>query len=341
MQQKDQITFKATQISLVILSVAALVALIYAGRFVLIMSVIGIGIATLVSPILKLLHEKFKIPRALSVITFLLLIALTCALAFWGMGSVVSEQLEELTVTAPELIEKLEGKGSAFYERYPIIQEQVSKLNITSTLKTGGSQIVKGVQSGTKLVSGLAFAFVIAMYASISAQSYLQLFVDLFPASHRPKVASIMQRLASTLRKWFRAQLIDMAIIGAMTMFGLWLVGAQYWALFGLLTAVLGLIPYLGILIMIVVAGLVTFASDPTMVPWVLGVFVVTQQIEGNFVLPAVMKDQVNIPEVPLLIFMLLMGTWFGLIGIFLSTPFFALLKVLHLEFVRPKLESS
>jgi predicted PurR-regulated permease PerM len=150
-----------------------------------------------------------------------------------------------------------------------------------------------------------------------------------------------MGRLALTLRKWFRAQLTDMAIIGGLTMFGLWLVGAKYWAVFGLLTAILGLIPYLGILIMVVVAGLVTFASDPLMVPWVLGVFVITQQIEGNIVLPLVMKDQIDIPEMPLLIFMLLMATWFGLIGVFLSTPVFALFKVLHAELIRPKLESS
>lgn len=333
--------FQAFQVGLAVLAVATFALLIYTGRFVLIMGVIGIGLATLVSPILKFLHERFKVPRVLSVVTFLLIVTLISALAFWGMGSVVSEQLQDLAVKAPDLIKKLEGKWSALYERYPVIQEQVSKLNISATLKAGGSQIVKGAQSGAALVSGLAFAFVIAMYASISAQSYTSLFVGLFPASKRPRVTLVMQRLASTLRKWFRAQLIDMAIIGALTMFGLWLVGADYWAVFGLLTAVLGLIPYLGILIMVVVAGLVTFASDPSMVPWVLGVFAVTQQIEGNLVLPLVMKEQVDIPEMPLLIFMLLMGTWFGLIGVFLSTPLFALLKVLHAEFVRPQLESS
>jgi predicted PurR-regulated permease PerM len=341
MQQKNQLLSQAFQVCAIVLAVSTFALLVYTGRFGLMMGLIGIGLATLVSPMLRFLHEKFKIPRVLSVVTFLIVVALVLALGFWGIGNVVIDQLEDLTLKAPELMNKLEERWSALYERYPIIQDQISTLNISATLKAGGSQIVKGAQSGATLVSGLAFAFVIAMYASISAQSYLKRFVGLFPASKRERVTSIMGRLALTLRKWFRAQLTDMAIIGGLTMFGLWLVGAKYWAVFGLLTAILGLIPYLGILIMVVVAGLVTFASDPLMVPWVLGVFVITQQIEGNIVLPLVMKDQIDIPEMPLLIFMLLMATWFGLIGVFLSTPVFALFKVLHAELIRPKLESS
>lgn len=341
MQQENQLKSQALHASLIVLAVGTLAILIYTGRFILIMGLIGIGLATLVSPILSFLHEKYRIPRILSMVTFLIVVALSLGLVFWGLGSIVSEQLEDLTLKAPELIKKLEQEWSALYERYPIIQEQVSKLNISATLKSGGSKIVKGAQSGAALISGLGFAVVIAMYASISAQSYSKRFIALFPASRRERVGQVMQRLASTLRKWFRAQLTDMAIIGALTMFGLWVVGAQYWAVFGLLTAFFGLVPYLGILIMVVLTGLVTFASDPSMVPWVLGVFIVTQQIEGNLVLPLVMKDQVDIPEMPLLIFMLLMGTWFGLIGVFLSTPVFALLKVLHAEFLRPQLESS
>lgn len=341
MNEKNQLTSHVLLASLIILAVATFAVLIYAGRFVLMMGIIGIGLATLVSPILRTLNDRFKIPRVLSVVSFIIFIALLLGLAFWGLGSVVSDQLKDLAEKAPELIAKFKEQWSTLFERYPMIGEQVSKFNIGETLKAGGSQIVKGAQSGVALITGFGFALVIATYASIASQDYLDRFVGLFPASRRERVTEVMGRLATTLRTWFRAQLIDMAIIGALTMFGLWVVGANYWAVFGLLTAFLGLIPYLGIIIMVVVTSLVTFASDPTMVPWVLGVFAITQQIEGNLILPLVMKDQVDIPEMPLLIFMLLMGTWFGIIGVFLSTPLFALLKVLHAEFIRPKLESS
>src|SRR3546814_19070316 len=67
----------------------------------------------------------------------------------------------------------------------------------------------------------------------------------------------------------FRAQLIDMASIGTLTSIGLWLVGADYWLLFGTLTGLLGIMPYAGIAIVVLFSGLVTMASDISRLPWV------------------------------------------------------------------------
>jgi hypothetical protein len=51
--------------------------------------------------------------------------------------------------------------------------------------------------------------------------------------------------------------------------------------------------------------SLITLASDTSQVPWILLVFTITQQIEGNLNLPWVMKGQASIPTVLLLIVML------------------------------------
>ena len=62
----------------------------------------------------------------------------------------------------------------------------------------------------------------------------------------------MLVKSARVVRVWFRAQLIDMAIIGAITTVGLLLVGVNYWALFGLLTAIFGIIPYVGVMLVVV-----------------------------------------------------------------------------------------
>src|SRR3546814_15492197 len=93
-----------------------------------------------------------------------------------------------------------------------------------------------------------------------------------------------------------------MAIIGTLTSIGLWLVGADYWLLFGTLTGLLGIIPYAVIAIVVLFSGLVTMASDLSRMPLVLGVFFVTQQIEGHVVLPLVMRDRPRLPPGPPLV---------------------------------------
>lgn len=131
----------------------------------------------------------------------------------------------------------------------------------------------------------------------------------------RAQLATVLERfpwILERLRVRFRAQLIDMAIIGAITTVGLLLVGVNYWALFGLLTAIFGIIPYVGVMLVVILVSLVTLASDPGQLPWVLLVFFITQQIEGNIVLPMVMKGQAEIPEAVLIVVMLFFGSWFG-----------------------------
>jgi len=131
--------------------------------------------------------------------------------------------------------------------------------------------------------------------------------------------------------------MIDMLILGIMTAIGLWIVGVDYWAVYGVLTALFGIIPYVGTLIVVGCAVLITLASEPSLVPWVIVVFVVVQQIEVNIILPMLMKGQVELPEVPLLIFILLLGSWLGIVGVFLAPPFFAIMRVLYIELYLPR----
>ena len=54
-----------------------------------------------------------------------------------------------------------------------------------------------------------------------------------------------------------------------------------------------------------------------------------------------VMKGQADLPEVPLLIFMILMGGFFGILGVFVSPPIFAVLRVIYIQVYIPKMEAK
>jgi predicted PurR-regulated permease PerM len=94
-------------------------------------------------------------------------------------------------------------------------------------------------------------------------------------------------------------------------------------------------------LFVVIAAFFITLAAQPELVWWVVLVFGITQQIEGNVVLPLVMKGQADLPEVPLLVFMLLMGTWFGIIGVFVAPGAFAVVRILYLRIYLPRLEGQ
>src|SRR5690606_8201636 len=126
---------------------------------------------------------------------------------------------------------------------------------IMSAIRAGIRRLVLGLRSGVAVITGLGFALVIAAYTAVGVDRYEQSVLDAFFASRRKRAEAVLKKCAKNLRKLFKAQLIDMGIIGLITSVSLYLVGVKYWAVYGLLTVVFGLVPYIGIFAVVAIAS--------------------------------------------------------------------------------------
>jgi predicted PurR-regulated permease PerM len=237
-------------------------------------------------------------------------------------------------------MQRLQEIATGVLQRFPWLQKNVASADMGATAGAIGGAVFKGAWSSVGVLGALLFATVIGLYVAVDARTYREGLVRAMPARHRERADRFVGQASDVVRNWFSAQLIDMMIIGTLTSLGLWLVGAEYWLLLGVLTGVLGIIPYVGIIIVVTFAVLLTLASDFSRLPWVLGVFMITQQLEGNVILPLVMRGRVQLPAVPLLVFMLLMGSWAGLLGVLIAPPLFAVLRLAYLEFYVPRMDA-
>lgn len=318
-----------------------LLVALYFSISVLLFSLIGVGLGVLVSPLLSFFKSKLSMPRGLSALVFFLLGLLSFMAVLYGTWYLISDQITDLTKRAPEIAKSLNTQFSSFLDQSPWLREQLNGFNVSETAKDVTDRIFKGLRLGLETMAGLIFAVVLGLYTAISLSEYFKSTLRMFPASHRERAKDILHKCATTLRIWFRAQATDMVILGAITTLSLWAIGVEFWAVYGLMTAIFAIVPYVGIFFVVITATLITLASEPSMVIWVLVVFTITQQIEANIILPIIMKSQVDLPEVPLLIFILFLGAWFGLLGVFLAPPLFAILRVLYLELYLPKVNRS
>lgn len=335
---RHDFVFNAKLILFAVFTVVFLLAL-YFFRWTFLVSLIGIGLGVLASPILSFLHRKYKFPRALSALFCIIALIILVGGLGYGIWLLVADQLDNLWQRAPEIWSNLQERFSSFLSRYPWLQKEIEGMNIGGTAQDVAAKFLAGLKTSVTGIAGLLLAFVIAVYAAVSLDDYFESLVNAFPARKRERAAHLLSKSASTLRIWFRAQLIDMVILGLISAIGLWIVGVNYWAVYGLLAAVLGIIPYIGAFLTVAVASLITLTSDPSLVPWVIVVFFVAQQIEGNIVLPLVMRGQIELPEVPLLIFMLFLGSWLGIVGVFIAPPLLAIFRNLYIEIYLPKMD--
>jgi len=335
---------KETSTARVLITLAILLALggfIYVSSDVIFTGLIGVGIGVLLAPVLTFFQKRLRVPRSLAAVLCLVIFLILAALFFWVLGHLVSGQFAKLSEASPQLIANLKQRLVALSDQYPTIAQQIQGFNLQDTLSSSMDRVFVGVKSSVFAISSLAIAIFLGLYTAVDSEEYFDSASGIFPKSKRQRARAIAEKCARVLRLWFKAQLIDMAIIGVSVAIVLRIVGMEFWAVFALLTAVLCIIPYAGILIVILLAALVTLASDPSRV-WavVIGIFLV-QQLEANVVLPRVMRDLAELPELPLLVFMLLMGSWFGIVGVFIAPALLAILKTIYHEVYQPWIDSK
>lgn len=327
----------------ILFTLGALLLLIglYIARSIFLVSLIGIGLGVLIAPVLSQFRERFNIPRSFSAFLVFLFILLIVT----GVGAVcyflVAEQVSTLIERGPELIRQLESWFAQLFSRFPQIKEQVDKVNFAGSLQSSFENLFIGFQKSLTALSGLFFIVVIGLFTAVNAREYFRSTVEAFPPARRKRAGELLASSATVLREWFIAQLMDMLVVAVMTAVGLWIIGVEYWALIGVLAAVLCIVPYVGILTVVVLGTLITLASNPSQVPWVLLVFLITQQVEGNLILPVIMKGKAHLPEVVLLIFMFFMGTYFGFLGLFIAPPLLAVLRNLYVKVYLPRINAE
>ena len=182
------------------------------------------------------------------------------------------------------------------------------------------------------VVSLAAVVFISTIYLVIRPEPWINGFVSLFPAGWRQRTREVLQALYQTVQRWFLGQLAAMTFIAVFWAISLSLIGVPFALLIGIFSGLISFIPYLGALISIVIPVLLALISDPFSVVWVILAFVIIQQIEGNLLQPIIMSRAVDLHPALVVFAILVMGTLFGIVGVFLAVPLVAALQVLVRE---------
>jgi predicted PurR-regulated permease PerM len=110
---------------------------------------------------------------------------------------------------------------------------------------------------------------------------------------------------------------------------GYWIVGMKYGLTLGILAGLLNLIPYLGSFLALVPSVVIAAFISPILLIKVLLVFAVEQTLEGRVVSPLVLGSKMSMYPVTTIIVLLASGKLFGLVGVIVGIPVYAIIKIL------------
>lgn len=159
--------------------------------------------------------------------------------------------------------------------------------------------------------------------------------LDLVPLPHRDRVLAKATRIDQVVGRWFRGQLTVAVTLGALYALGLFIVDVKMGIAIGILAGLLAIVPYLGFMIGLTIALLMS-GLDPA-AGWgqifaVLAVFTLVQTLDAYFITPKIVGDKTGLSPVMVIVSLLIGASLFGFVGVLLAVPTTAVIRVLLLD---------
>ena len=188
--------------------------------------------------------------------------------------------------------------------------------------------------SAVLLLFSLILIVVIAIYMLLDMQRLEQSIDSRFPPHGGPPLT---QQIESALWGYVKGQAILSTVIGTSAGVGMFVLGKtglvenadEYALLFGLWTAFIEVIPYIGPWLSAVPPAIYALFVDPVSVIWVGLLFLFIYQVEGHIVVPNVMASALRLHPLLVIFGLLAGGALYGIAGVLIALPTMAGLRAI------------
>lgn len=305
--------------------------------------VLALGVAYILDPLVDRIEATGR-GRTTSVILLALPVVGGLVAAILVGIPALSTQAGELIDQAPAALQRLEEWAAALQTRLQgvpglgdLVVEPLSRLDpetIGGFLEERREMLVRrawdgvlglgrGLGSVISVLGYLVITPVLTFYLLRDWDSITRTLGELVPRPRREAVVSFAREYDGLLARYLRGQILVASTIGAVTALGLWIAGFPYAFLLGVLVAVFGVVPYLGLVLSLIPAVIVALTSgDVGLSLLKVGVvFAVAQGLEGAVVSPRIVGDSVGLHPVWVVLALTVGGFYFGFVGLLIGVP--------------------
>lgn len=292
--------------------------------------------------------------RVVSIIlSLLLLIGIFVIIAFLLIPELI-ENIELLMKNIPGLIDKIEVFAIDLLDKYPEVQLEIKNAfsqtgNVTKIVSSilnymlnGAIGFVSDIVSGfVTIFTGLIFAIYMLAQKESLIDKIKKMVMAYLDKKKYKKLFEIGRLANKTFTSFISGQCVEAVILGVIIFVVSLLCGFPYALLIAVLTAITALIPIFGAFIALGVGAILIAITNPIQAVIFIGVFLVIQQIEGNFIYPKVVGKSVGLSPLFTLLAITVGGNMFGVVGMLVGLPLASVVYALIKESVSDKLRDK
>lgn len=275
-------------------------------------------LAVIFDAIAQFVSARTRISRGLALglsITALLALFI-CAFALFG--SQMAREFDTIAESLPLALTQIDGLLSQVGIDQSARGLFAAGSSDVSSLMSRAGGYVLAASSG---VADFILVLVGAIFIASDPGAYRRGLLWLMPRRAEAVVDQSLDDMSKGLRGWMVGQAASSALVAVLTWAGLAMLDVPAAGGLGLIAGLLDIIPMVGPIIAAVPAVLLAFTVSPVTALWTIGLFLLIQQLQGNFLQPMIQKQAVNVPPALLLFAVVAAGTLFGFLGVLLAAP--------------------
>jgi predicted PurR-regulated permease PerM len=305
-----------TRYLVLVIVLLLLLGLLYYARALISPLVIAALIAYILEPAVSFLVNKARMRRKIAapiVYAFFLVLlasipAILTPIIFTQMDEIRAE-LGKIEHSLEELLIQVNLLGIPFF---PDVQPGEIQ-DVFATLFN--PQRVFGVlRAATENLAWILIIFVVTFYFLLDSERLYAWFISITPRPYQDDVSRLMQEIKLIWQSYLRGQLLLMVTVGVLTWIMGLIVGLPGALFIGLLAGALDVIPSLGPMVAMIIAGIVAYIEGPTYLPisrfWfvllVVGLFMAIQVFENVWLRPRILSTRLRLH--PALVFVAIIG---------------------------------
>ena len=201
------------------------------------------------------------------------------------------------------------------------------------------SQYIKGAMSFATGIFDIFVTVIISVYTLAERGRIVRFFKRvssaIFGTSKYSMIDKYFKKTNEVFFNFISGQLIDAILIGILTSIAMSILNVKYAVLLGFLIGLFNLIPFFGAIVAVAISIIITICTGGiAKAVWLAVVVIILQQLDANIINPKILGDKLQISPILVILSVTVIGTYFGVLGMFLAVPVVTILKLILEDFV-------
>ena len=305
--------------------------------------IVALVLAYVLSPIVDQ-FERWKVARWVTSLILILLFVGAIALVLFLVLPIAVAQFQGVLDTLSQLVGDFRNwvwnsQTMHALERYGISAEELQNTlakSLTPRIEDILKEILRGslsvVSSVSQVVTQIFYVFLVpflTFYILTDFPKISHRFKMLFPRKVRERVNDYMVRADDLIGHYLRGALTVAVLQGIIISIIFSVMDIKYALLLGLLAAILDLVPYFGLLTILIVSCIVATFSNPPILPkviFVIGSVGFLHLAEVVFLSPKFIGGRVGLHPLLIILSLLVFAYFLGFVGLIIAVPATALI---------------